>query len=88
LNPDRHPNVQYGIAVAFGIIREVYAIESWKRFAVEDIVVSDLRREDAKESKSRIRWSFTGSVAKDVRGRFVGKSVAWPSQSSFVWKNC
>jgi hypothetical protein len=87
-NPDRHPNVRYGIAVAFGIIREVYVIQSWERKAVEDIVRNELRRANETQTKSKFRWAFIGSVATDIRDRLVGKSVVWPSQSSFLWKNC
>jgi hypothetical protein len=76
------------MAVAFGIIREVYAIHSWKRFAVEDVVKSDLRRNYKTQRKSKVRWAFSGEVATDVRDRFVGKSFLWPSQSAFLWINC
>lgn len=40
MNPDKHPKVQYGMAVAYGVIREVYQIERWERSPVGDIVES------------------------------------------------
>ena len=87
-NPERHPSVIYGMAVAFGIIREVYVISSWTRHAVEDIVESELRKNDDAVSKSKVRWAFDASIAFDIRDRFVGRTVEWPGQSSFLWKNC
>jgi len=88
MNPSRHPGVQYAMAVAFGIIREVYKIDAWSTQAVGEIVESDLRRIDSAETKSPVRSSFTGSVARDIRERFVGKSVASKAQNPVRWMNC
>jgi hypothetical protein len=88
LNPERHPSVKYGMAVALGIIREVYEISSWTRHVAQEIVESDLRKADNAVSKSKVRWAFDGTIAFSIRERFVGKSIEWPGQSSFLWKNC
>ena len=88
LQPGRHPNVKYGFAVAFGLIREVYHIDGWERFQVAEIQESELRLPGSTTSKSAVRYAFHGTVAGEIRERFVGKSFVWPSQSSFVWLNC
>jgi hypothetical protein len=88
MRPDRHATVKYAMAHAYGIIREVYRIESWEKSPVEDIEVSGLRRFDTVVSKSRFRWTFTGSVATDVRDKYVGKSISSSSQNPVRWMNC
>jgi len=89
LQPERHKDVKYAMAVAYGIIREVYAIDSWSSSAVEDIAVNEHRKPDDTDSKTKVRWMFSGTVALDVRERFVGKSVTWTSaQNPIRWMNC
>jgi hypothetical protein len=88
MRPDRHSDVKFAMAVAFGVIREVYRIDQWERSPVEEIVVSGLRRFDRVESKAKYRWTFTGTVAADIRHRFVGKSVGATSQNPVRWMNC
>ena len=88
LQTGRHPNVKYGFAVAFGLISEVYRIDGWERFDVMEIRESGLRLPRSTTSKSAVRYAFHGTVASEIRERFVGKSVIWASQSSFVWINC
>ncbi|MDQ2841048.1 MAG: hypothetical protein M3Y72_08425 [Acidobacteriota bacterium] len=88
MNPDKHPEVKYAMAIAYGLIREVYRIEHWERSPVYDIVESDLRRVDASEGRSAIRCAFVGSVATDVRERFIYKSLPGNSQNPVRWMNC
>lgn len=88
MNPDKHLNVKYAMAVAYGVIREVYRIERWEKSPVGEIVESDLRRVDANEGRSALRCAFVGSVATDIRERFIGKSVPDRSQNPVRWVNC
>ena len=88
MNPDKHRNVKYAMAVAYGVIREVYRIESWERLPVGEIVESDLRRVDESERRSTIRCAFVGSVATDIRERFIYKSLPDRSQNPVRWVNC
>lgn len=88
MNPDKHPNVRYAIAVAYGVIREVYQIERWERLPVGKIVESELRRIDTSDRKATVRYAFVGSVATDVRERFVYKSLPDRSQNPVRWVNC
>ena len=57
-NPRRHPLVRYGMAVAFGIIREVYAISSWSCYESNDIVESELRKSDKRCFKDQSALGF------------------------------
>lgn len=88
LRPDRHPEAKYCMAFAFGAIREVYVISTWTRHDTQEIAEDSLRRAEDTIRASKVRWSFDGVVAFDVRERFVGKGFNWPGQSAFIWKNC
>lgn len=66
INPTKYPNVHYAIAVANGIIRQVYKIDpnSWK---------SSDRTLDGMPIPSRMRrWNFEGRVADD-KANLIGK---------------
>lgn len=88
MRPDRHSGVKFAMAVAFGVIREVYRIDRWEKSPVDESVVSDLRRFDRIESKAKYRWTFMGTVATDIRHQFVGKAVGMKSQNPVRWVNC
>jgi uncharacterized protein len=88
MRPDVHNKVEYAMAVSFGLIREVYRIESWSSSAVDDIPVNEFRKPDDSESKSKVRWAFTGTVATDIREQYVGKSFPWAAQNAVRWLNC
>lgn len=88
MNPAKHPGVEYAMAIAYGVIREVYRISSWSTQPVGEIVESELRRTDQAETKTPVRCSFTGSIAADIRDRFIGKSVPSTSQNPVRWLNC
>ncbi len=87
MRPDLR-KVEYAMAVVSGIIREVYKIENWSKSAVDDIGVNEHRKPNDTESRSKVRWMFTGPVAHDIRERFVGKSVVWTSTNPIRWMNC
>lgn len=66
INPERHKNVRHAIAVAFGIIREVYQIENeWLRADVNA---------DGSPRQIDSRWMFVGKPAADKQ-HLVGKAV-------------
>lgn len=65
IQPSRHPTVRHAIAVAFGIIRQVYEIEKWEPADVNSD--GSVREKDG-------RWMFHGRVAKD-KEQFIGQSI-------------
>ena len=88
MNPTRHSAVRFAMAVSDGIIREVYEIDGWVSQRASEIVESELRRSDTSQTTSAIRWSFQGKVARDIRERFIGKTVQAGSQNPVRWMNC
>ena len=73
---------EYVLAVAFGLVKEVYCVERW-------VPASELHREtipyNAEKEKGRI--GFFGTVAEEkIREKYIGKSVAnlykWGDQST------
>ena len=63
--PKRHRSVTYAILVAFGIVRQVYTIKSWRRASVHS---------DGTPRAIDSRWMFEGEVAADKTG-LIGCSV-------------
>jgi uncharacterized protein len=57
---------QYAYAVFHGIIREVYRIEEW----------SSVQVGRNGERYSRIRWRFSGSVATEIREKYLHKDAS------------
>lgn len=81
-------NAQYAFAVFEGVVREVYAIESWHSAAATSYTTRD-----ASQLKTTGRREFLGRVADPtVRDTYVGRSVArqFPQglQSPVVYVNC
>jgi uncharacterized protein len=62
---ERRKKARYGMAVYNGIIREVYEIDNWQPMD-----------KDLPELKNKKRWFFNGKVAHDIRGKYVGGSIA------------
>jgi hypothetical protein len=62
---ERRKKARYGMAVYNGIIREVYEIHDWHPM-----------EEDVPELKNKKRWFFNGRVAHEIRGKYVGGSIA------------
>ena len=65
-------SAQYALAVAGGIVQEVFAIGAWLPAGT---AVYKTRQQ--KETNIPGRWEFTGRVADTaIRSKYVGKSVA------------
>lgn len=68
VGPNRE-RAQYAMAVYGGVVREVYAIETW--------LPAEKAFPDDPNMHARGRWAFTGRVAEPaVRGKYLGRSVA------------
>jgi hypothetical protein len=86
--PRRH-KADYAFCVYRGIVREVYAIERWRR--ADD---PPFRRADILENDPRLknRWLFDGTVAEEMRKKYLGKSVrsylGSKSQNPIKYVNC
>jgi uncharacterized protein len=65
VQPSRHTNVHHAISVAFGIIRQVYTIQSWEPAYVN--ADGSAREEDG-------RWMFHGQIAEDKQ-HLIGKAI-------------
>lgn len=77
LRPEGHPRVKHAMPVAFGIIREVYRIESWEQIDVRSEAEHELRRTGVdRPSRSNFRWRFVGEPDEEMRVLYVGKSIA------------
>jgi uncharacterized protein len=74
--------VEYAFAVYQGIVREVYRIEKWHPAGT----LSYETRELKVPSKQR-RWEFSGHVADDIRGKYVGFSVGKGGQNPIRYVN-
>ena len=84
----RCTKAQYAFAVFEGVVREVYAIESWHPAATTPYTTRD-----ASQLKTAGRREFLGRVVDArVRDAYVGRSVAseFPQglQSPVVYVNC
>jgi len=68
----RREAVQYALAVADGIVREVFAVGQWHPAGT-----TKYSTRKPKEVQVEGRWEFTGSVAPaSLRDKYVGHSVA------------
>jgi len=91
MQPHDHREVEYAIALAGRIIREVYRIDVWTRLVAVDIPPNPFRRPDptAKVGRSPFRWMFSGAPAKDgVRNKLVGHRLDIRGQNPVNWLNC
>jgi hypothetical protein len=68
----KRQRVKYALAVFEGIVRQVYAVDSWSRAGSTRYQTRDFDQHELEG-----RWEFTGSAAPEaVRARYVGHSVA------------
>lgn len=68
----RCENVQIALAVAGGIVREVYTIAAWHPAGT-----TPYEARDTGELKTEGRWEFIGNVAPArIRDKYIGRSVA------------
>ncbi len=61
---ERCKQVKYVFSISLGVIREVYAVESWRPWTAEDA------------DKNGVRWGFDGHVAPEM-AHYRHTSVAY-----------
>jgi len=69
LGPDRE-RAELALTVYQGIVREVYRIDHWCKAGT-----LSYRTRDDSQFRHSGRWEFVGSVAEDIRSKYVNKSV-------------
>ncbi len=74
---------EYAFCVTHGIVREVYKIEKWYPAGTLEYKV----RPDSDSFSKTNRWEFEGSIANDIRDKYIGKSVGKGSQNPIRYKN-
>jgi hypothetical protein len=79
---ERRERAEFAMAVFQGIVREVYRIRRWLPAGT-----LPYRTRDASGFKKSGRWEFEGDVAKDIRDRYVGKSVGLSGQNPIRYRN-
>lgn len=68
----RAEQAELALAIADGVVREVYAIERWHPAAT-----TVYRARDPEKLKTEGRWEFTGRVALEaIRSKYRGRCVA------------
>jgi hypothetical protein len=70
ISEDRRKNTKYAFAVYDGVIQETYKIQSW--FEAGSTFSS---RHDKESWKKVQRWEFVGDIDKDMRKKYLHKSV-------------
>jgi hypothetical protein len=75
LQPKRHIRVKHAMAIAFGIIREVYRLERWERFDTRSQPKNPLRKDVNLTAKSVFRWRFDGAPDQELRDRYIGRAI-------------
>lgn len=84
---ERSAKARYAFAVFEGVVREVYEIQSWHPAASTAYTTRDA----AKLTRDG-RREFSGCVAKEIRNRYVGRSVTSAfrqgQRSPVVYVNC
>ncbi len=85
----RRERARYAMAVFGGVVREVYAIESWHPAGTTDYTVQSRQQLALLEG----RWEFTGRRApNEVRDKYVGRSVSiyfkHGQQNPIAYVNC
>ena len=68
----RRESVRFALAVAHGVVREVYEIGCWHPAASTNYTTRPIRSVTVKG-----RWEFTGKLAPPaIRAKYLGQSVA------------
>jgi hypothetical protein len=69
---ERRSSVRFALAVADGVVREVFAVNQWHPAGT-----TPYSTRSPKEVRLAGRWEFTGSLAPEsLRSKYIGKSVA------------
>ena len=80
---ERRNGAQYAMAVYRGTIREVYEIDRWYPAGS-----TPYRFRVFTTNETDGRWEFTGTIAANVRGQYVGKNVGPGGQNPIRYVNC
>ncbi len=84
---NRAKTIKYAVAVADGVIREVYEIESWQEAGTDEYQTRPYLNKENLSKKSRIKKEFVGTVANDNSiEKLIGTKVSSWGQSSFHYK--
>lgn len=83
IGPRRH-GADYAMAVYDGIVREVYKIDRWYPSGTLDYKTRDATYFSDCDPP---RWEFSGKVAEDIRGEYVGRYVGPGSQNPIRYVN-
>jgi len=78
----RRENAEYGMAVYQGVVREVYRIESWHPAGTLPYKTRDL-----KAFKGNGRWEFEGTIATEIRDKYIGNFVGLGGQNPIRYQN-
>ncbi len=78
----RRNKVEYAMALYQGIVLEVYRIKQWYPAGT-----LKYNTRDSSDFKSSGRWEFSGSIAKDIRGEYIGFSVGKAYQNPIRYLN-
>jgi len=69
---ERRSAVRYALAVADGLVREVFAVNQWHPAGT-----TPYNTRAPKDVRLAGRWEFTGALAPEpLRAKYIGKSVA------------
>ncbi len=72
----RRNKVEYVFSLFQGIVLEVYRIDQWYPAGT-----LEYKTRDSAELRKDGRWEFSGEVAEDIRGEYVGFSVGKAGQN-------
>ncbi len=78
----RRNKVEYAMAVYQGIVHEVYHVEKWHPAGT-----LKYRTRDSSGLVESGRWEFSGSIATDIRERYIGFSVGKSGQNPIRYVN-
>ncbi len=78
----RRNEAKYAMALFQGIVLEVYRIDQWHPAGT-----LEYQTRDSTGFKGSGRWEFSGGVAQDIRGEYVGFSVGKAGQNPIRYVN-
>lgn len=91
MQPMKHRDVEFALALAGDVIQEVYQIDGWTRRETAAIQPNYLRRPDPVDAslRSRYRYEFHGGPANSaIRAKFVGQPYRNRARNPVLWLNC
>jgi hypothetical protein len=97
-NPERNPiPPRYALSIAHGLIREVYEIERWEDYKMDEVSLDPTRLTQSSPERAKgtsaLRKGFVGRVTGDeaLREALIGKSVRhvpFGSGNPIAYVNC